>query len=190
VPLRIDWRLSEDCREAPRLATPAALPNDEASQKPELLLSRAGFTAREIAEILGKNQAAVAKAIERAKKASRTIPSGPAGTPQSENAVLYVKVVTMMAKSASATLDDLLKQAKTTNRLLAAQLKSQMSQQELVKLLKGTDLTNQELAEVLDTTAATVAVTLQRLKKKAAGKGKEASLVEGSGSESEADPNG
>jgi DNA-binding CsgD family transcriptional regulator len=95
-----------------------------------------------------------------------------------------------MAKSASATLDDLLKQAKTTNRLLAAQLKSQMSQQELVKLLKGTDLTNQELAEVLDTTAATVAVTLQRLKKKAAGKGKEASLVEGSGSESEAEPNG
>jgi DNA-directed RNA polymerase specialized sigma24 family protein len=65
-----------------------ALPNDEASQKPELLLSRAGFTAREIADILGKNQAAVAKAIERAKKASRAVPSAPAGTPQSENAVL------------------------------------------------------------------------------------------------------
>jgi DNA-directed RNA polymerase specialized sigma24 family protein len=49
-----------------------ALSGGEAFQKPELLLSRAGLTAREIAEALGKNQAAVAKAIERAKKASRT----------------------------------------------------------------------------------------------------------------------
>jgi DNA-binding CsgD family transcriptional regulator len=78
-----------------------------------------------------------------------------------------------MAKSTSATLDDLLKQAKTTNRLLAAQLKSQISQTELVKLLMGTDLTNQELADVLNTTAATVAVTLQRLRKKASGKTKD-----------------
>lgn len=45
----------------------------EAFQKPELLLNRAGLTAREIADILGKNPAAVAKAIERAKKAARTI---------------------------------------------------------------------------------------------------------------------
>jgi CRP-like cAMP-binding protein len=75
-----------------------------------------------------------------------------------------------MAKRTSATLDDLLKQAKTTNRLLAAQLKDKMSQQDLVKLMMSTELTNQELADVLDTTAATVAVTLQRLKKKAAGK--------------------
>jgi DNA-binding CsgD family transcriptional regulator len=78
-----------------------------------------------------------------------------------------------MAKSTSATLDDLLKQAKTTNRLLAAQLKSQISQTELVKLLMGTDLTNQELADVLNTTAATVAVTLQRLRKKASAKTKD-----------------
>ena len=89
-----------------------------------------------------------------------------------------------MAKSNSATLDDLLKQAKTTNRLLAAQLKSQMSQTDLVKLLMTTELTNQELADVLDTTAATVAVTLQRLRKKAAGKTKEpvsaASIGDGS----------
>jgi DNA-binding CsgD family transcriptional regulator len=75
-----------------------------------------------------------------------------------------------MNKRTSATLDDLLKQAKTTNRLLAAQLKDKMSQQELVKLLMTTELTNQELADVLDTTAATVAVALQRLKKKAAAK--------------------
>jgi DNA-binding CsgD family transcriptional regulator len=37
----------------------------------------------------------------------------------------------------------------------------------------GTDLTNQELADVLNTTAATVAVTLQRLRKKASAKTKD-----------------
>jgi DNA-binding CsgD family transcriptional regulator len=72
-----------------------------------------------------------------------------------------------MAKTGSATMDDLLKQAKTTNRLLAAQLKSQLSQMELVKLLATTGLTAREIADVLDTTAATVAVTLQRLRQKA-----------------------
>ncbi len=70
-------------------------------------------------------------------------------------------------RSGSATTDDLLKQAKTTNRLLAAQLKSQMSQMELVKLLSTTDLTAKEIADVLDTTAPTVAVTLQRIRAKA-----------------------
>ncbi len=79
-----------------------------------------------------------------------------------------------MGKNTSATLDDLLKQARTTNRLLAAQLKDRMSQQELVKLLNTVGLTNQELADVLDTTSATIAVTLQRLKRKAAGKAREA----------------
>jgi DNA-directed RNA polymerase specialized sigma24 family protein len=49
----------------------------EVVQKPELLLSRAGLTAREIAEILGKNQAAVAKSIVRAKKAARVIVAQP-----------------------------------------------------------------------------------------------------------------
>ena len=72
-----------------------------------------------------------------------------------------------MAKLLSATMDDLLKQAKTTNRLLAAQLKSQMTQMELVKLLATTGLTAREIADVLDTTAPTVAVTLQRLRQKA-----------------------
>jgi DNA-binding CsgD family transcriptional regulator len=75
-----------------------------------------------------------------------------------------------MPKSTSATMDDLLRQAKTTNRLLAAQLKSQMSQMELVRLLGTTGLTAKEVAEILDTTAATVAVTLQRLRNKAAKK--------------------
>jgi len=72
-----------------------------------------------------------------------------------------------MVKMSSATMDDLLKQAKTTNRLLAAQLKSQMSQMQLVKLLGTTGLTAKEIAEVLDTTPATVSVTLQRLRQKA-----------------------
>jgi DNA-binding CsgD family transcriptional regulator len=63
-------------------------------------------------------------------------------------------------------MDDLLKQAKTTNRLLAAQLKSQMSQMQLVKLLTTTGLTAREIADVLDTSPATVAVTLQRLRQK------------------------
>jgi hypothetical protein len=53
------------------------LSGGEAFQKPELLLSRAGLSAREIAEALGKNQAAVAKAIERAKKAARASASEP-----------------------------------------------------------------------------------------------------------------
>ena len=67
----------------------------------------------------------------------------------------------------AATMDDLLKQAKTTNRLLAAQLKSQMSQMQLVKLLATIGLTAKEIGEILDTTPATVAVTLQRLRQKA-----------------------
>lgn len=67
----------------------------------------------------------------------------------------------------SATMDDLVKQVKTTNRLLAAQLKSQMTQMQLVKLLATTGLTAREIADVLDTTAPTVAVTLQRLRQKA-----------------------
>jgi DNA-directed RNA polymerase specialized sigma24 family protein len=75
-----------------------------------------------------------------------------------------------MAKGGSATMDDLLKQAKTTNRLLAAQLKSQMSQMDLVKLLATSGLTAKEIADVLDTTAPTVAVTLQRLRNKEAKK--------------------
>lgn len=39
--------------------------------KPELLLARSGFRAKEIAEILGRTEAAVAKAISRAKSAAK-----------------------------------------------------------------------------------------------------------------------
>ncbi len=74
-----------------------------------------------------------------------------------------------MAKQ-SATLDDLLRQHKITNRLLAAPLKTSMGQMALVRLLSTTGASNQEIADVLDTTAATIAVTLQRLKRKAVGR--------------------
>ena len=47
-------------------ATPAGGPAP-AGAKAELLLARAGFAHREIAEMLGKTPAAVAKAISRAK---------------------------------------------------------------------------------------------------------------------------
>jgi DNA-directed RNA polymerase specialized sigma24 family protein len=40
----------------------------EDPEKSEVVLSRAGLTAREIAELLGKSPAAVAKAIQRAGK--------------------------------------------------------------------------------------------------------------------------
>lgn len=72
-----------------------------------------------------------------------------------------------MSKGRSATIDDLLKQLKATNRLLAAQLRSEMGQMDLVKILATSGLSAKEIAEVLDTTAPTVAVTLQRLRDKA-----------------------
>jgi DNA-directed RNA polymerase specialized sigma24 family protein len=45
------------------------LNTEEEPIKPEVLLARAGLNAREIAELLGKNSTAVAKAIQRAAKA-------------------------------------------------------------------------------------------------------------------------
>lgn len=41
---------------------------DDPEVKPELLLSRAGLSNPEIADLLGKNYAAVAKALSRARK--------------------------------------------------------------------------------------------------------------------------
>jgi DNA-binding CsgD family transcriptional regulator len=66
----------------------------------------------------------------------------------------------------NATLGDLLVQSKITNRLMAAQLREKISQQELVRLLVGTGASHQEIAEVLNTTPGTVATTIQRLKKR------------------------
>lgn len=47
-----------------------ALGTTEDAAKPEILLARAGLTAREIAALLGKKPAAVAKAIQRGKEAA------------------------------------------------------------------------------------------------------------------------
>jgi DNA-binding CsgD family transcriptional regulator len=69
-----------------------------------------------------------------------------------------------MAKREASNYD-LLVQMKLTNRLLAAPLKQTMGQKELVRLLATTGATAQEIADVLDTTPATIATTLQRLKK-------------------------
>jgi DNA-binding MarR family transcriptional regulator len=63
---------------------------------------------------------------------------------------------------------DLHTQLKITNRLLVAQLKNSMKQYQLIELLATTGASNKEIADVLDTTAATVNVALQRHKKKAA----------------------
>lgn len=70
-----------------------------------------------------------------------------------------------MAK-AEAGFGDILTQLRITNRLLAARIKGTMSQQEIIGLLSSTGASNQEIADVLNTTSATVATTLQRLKKK------------------------
>jgi DNA-binding CsgD family transcriptional regulator len=80
-------------------------------------------------------------------------------------------------RDASAGFPELVTQARITNRLLAAQLRETMSQQDLVRLLLGTGASNQDIADVLNTTAATVATTIQRLRKKAQGKGNEASAL-------------
>lgn len=64
-----------------------------------------------------------------------------------------------------AKLDDLLIQLKLLNRLTASQLKDKLKQNELIKLLSTTGASNQEIADVLDTTADTVKVAIHRMKK-------------------------
>jgi DNA-binding NarL/FixJ family response regulator len=76
-------------------------------------------------------------------------------------------------RDANAGFPELLTQARITNRLLAAQLRGTMSQQDLVRLLATTGASNQDIADVLNTTAATVATTVQRIRKKAQGKNSE-----------------
>jgi hypothetical protein len=62
-------------------------------------------------------------------------------------------------------------QLRITNRLLVAGLKNTMRQTDLIALLATTGASAREIADVLDTTPATVQVTLQRHKKKRAGTG-------------------
>lgn len=69
-------------------------------------------------------------------------------------------------RAGNAGFDDLLVQARITNRLLAAQLKATLGQQEMIRLLMDVGASNAEIGDVLGTTTATVATTIQRLKKK------------------------
>jgi DNA-binding MarR family transcriptional regulator len=68
-------------------------------------------------------------------------------------------------REVSVGFHDLLVQMKITNKLLAAQLKFQMKQNELIALLGTTGATTKEIAEIVNTTPATVTTALVRLKK-------------------------
>ena len=83
-----------------------------------------------------------------------------------------------MAKKNAATIDDLLIQGKITNRLLAAQLRGTMKQIELVAVLESTGATHREIADVLDTSPATISTTIRRLRAKRAKKEKAKKKVE------------
>lgn len=72
-----------------------------------------------------------------------------------------------MAKKEEIGFAELHTQLRIISRLLAAQLKPAMGQQEMIRLLASTGASHAEIADVLGTTSATIGVTLQRLKKKA-----------------------
>ena len=57
-------------------------------------------------------------------------------------------------------------QLRIISRLLAAQLRATTGQQDLVRLLVGTGASHGEIADVLNTTPATIATTVQRLKRR------------------------
>ena len=77
-------------------------------------------------------------------------------------------------------------QLRIISRLLAAQLKPALGQQEMVRLLASTGAGNAEIADVLDTTPATVNATLQRLKKRAAKAAKPTEAMNANGDDEEA----
>jgi DNA-directed RNA polymerase specialized sigma24 family protein len=72
----------------------------------------------------------------------------------------------MAEKATVVGLGHLHTQMRITNRLLAAGLRERLQQNDVIKLLAGTGASHQEIADVLNTTSATVAVTLQRQRKK------------------------
>lgn len=73
-----------------------------------------------------------------------------------------------MAKKEEIGFPELHTQLRIIGRLLAAQLKPTVGQQEMIRLLGTSGASHAEIADVLATTPATVGVTLQRLRKKAA----------------------
>lgn len=70
-----------------------------------------------------------------------------------------------MAKELPIGMADLHVQMKITNKLLAAQLRERIGQKDLVRLLMTTGASDQEIADVLGTTAGTVSITKSRIKK-------------------------
>ena len=62
-------------------------------------------------------------------------------------------------------LAEIATQTRITNRLLAAQLKATMKQNELIALLATTGASNQDIATIVGTTAATVSNALVRNRK-------------------------
>jgi DNA-directed RNA polymerase specialized sigma24 family protein len=70
-----------------------------------------------------------------------------------------------MMNEKSIGLTEIHTQLKISNRLLIAGLKTTIKQNELIALLDTTGASEKEIADVLDTTAATVHTTRQRMKK-------------------------
>ncbi len=73
-------------------------------------------------------------------------------------------------KDDGVAMSDLLVQHKMTNRLLVAQLRSEITQAELILLLESTGASYQEIAEVVGTTAPTVSNVFVRARKREKGK--------------------
>jgi DNA-directed RNA polymerase specialized sigma24 family protein len=95
---------------------------------------------------------------------------------------MYIKERTRMPKAKPEVgFAELHTQLRIISRLLAAQLKTTVGQQEMVRLLATTGASYAEIADVLDTTAPTIATTIQRLKKK--NKGQEISSAAASSSQ-------
>lgn len=67
--------------------------------------------------------------------------------------------------STDAQIADVVTQLRISNRLLAAQLRTTMTQSELISLLASTGATNHEIAIILGTTSATVSNALVRKRK-------------------------
>ena len=65
-----------------------------------------------------------------------------------------------------AELDDLLLQARITNKLLVAGLKETLKQSELIALLAGTGASAADIASLLDVRPNSVSVAIHRAKKK------------------------
>ena len=70
-----------------------------------------------------------------------------------------------MSDKNSTELKDLLTQIKITNKLLVAQMKEEIQQQDLIAHLSTTGASPKEIAELLNTSPNTVSVTISRLKK-------------------------